>query len=304
MNPFRRWLQNRARRAGKAADRAEEQGRRHQWFLLAGWRDQTERCHPQAQTLQRIFPPDEVFWADPFAWSQHGRYYVFVEEFVFATGRAHISVIELDSHLQPVGAPVPVVVEPRHLSYPFLFEFDGQLYMVPETSGTSSVDLYRCAEFPLRWQFVRTLIAGRALADATLFEHDGRWWLFCTAKQGKLRMNETLFAFHADSPLSDQWSAHPANPLVRDYSCARPAGRVFRDASGRLLRPSQDCVRRYGHALNLSEITTLTPRRFRERRVWRMSGEEAGGWRGLHHMDWHDGLLVMDALRLLPGDAA
>jgi len=304
VNPLRRWLQNRARRAGKAADRAEEQGRRHQWFLLAGWRDQAECCQPQPQTLQPIFPPDDVFWADPFAWSREGRHFIFVEEFVHATGRAHISVIELGSQLKPVGPAVPVIVEPRHFSYPFLFEFDGQLYMVPETAETKRVDLYRCAEFPHRWQFVKTLIVGQTLADATLFEHGGRWWLFCTAKQGKLRMNETLFAFHADSPLSERWSAHAGNPLVRDYSCARPAGRIIRDAGGRLLRPSQDCVRRYGHALNLSEITELTTRRFRERLVWRMSGEEAGGWRGLHHLDWHNGLLVMDALRLLPGDGA
>jgi len=63
------------------------------------------------------------------------------------------------------------------------------------------------------------------------------------------------------------------------------------------LRPSQDCVRHYGDGLNVSEITLLTPDEYQERRLWHRSGEEAGGWHGMHHMDWHQGLMVMDAQR-------
>jgi hypothetical protein len=62
-------------------------------------------------------------------------------------------------------------------------------------------------------------------------------------------------------------------------------------------------VRRYGHGVNLGEILELSPRRYRERPLWRRSGPEAGGWRALHHLDWHQGVIAMDAQRLIPVSA-
>jgi hypothetical protein len=137
------------------------------------------------------------------------------------------------------------------------------------------------------------------LVDANLFEHDRRWWLLGAAAGKGWRINEALLAFYADHPLSRRWTPHTANPIVRDFEAGRPGGRVFRDDAGRLLRPAQDCVRRYGFGLGINEVTRLSPGAFAEHRVWYASGESAGGWRGMHHMDWHAGILAMDAQRLL-----
>ena len=300
MTPLRRLRQRLARELRKRADRREEQAHRPQWLLLVGLRGAGSRCRPDPGGLAPILPPEDRFWADPFAWSQGGRHYIFCEEYPFDTRRGRISVLTLDPDLSPQGPAVPVIDEPRHLSYPFLFEHQGTLYMVPESARSRRVDLYRCAEFPHRWVFERSLMTGIEAADATLVEHQGRWWLFCAARQGKVRINESLFAFHAASPLSDRWTPHPRNPLVLDYGGGRPAGRIFRDGSGSLIRPAQDCVPRYGYGLVLSRIETLTTERYAERPIWRINGESAGGWRALHHLDWHAGLLVMDAQRLIP----
>lgn len=300
MNPLRRLRQRLARQIRKRLDRREERGFEPQWLLLAGLRDARSQCAPDPASLTPIAPPADRFWADPFAWSQGDRHYVFCEEYPYATRRGRISVLELGPDLTPTGPAVPVIDEPRHLSYPFLFEHQGVLYMVPESARSQRVDLYRCADFPHRWVFERSLMTGIEAADATLFEHDGRWWLFCAARQGKVRISESLFAFHADSPLADRWTPHPCNPLVRDYSGGRPGGRVFRDTNGNLIRPAQDCVPRYGYGLVLNRIETLTPGRYAERAIWRTNGEAAGGWRALHHLDWNHGLLVMDAQRLIP----
>lgn len=269
-----------------------------QWLLLAGFCAADELPAPPVERLQPIHPPEDAFWADPFAWQRDGRFYVFFEEFPYATRRGRIGVIELDGRLKPAGAARPVLEQPWHLSYPYLFEYEGGLYMLPEQKQTRRVDIYRCVEFPNRWEKAQTLISGMRLVDANLFEHEGRWWLLCAAKlkwRG-LRYDETLFAFYADSPLSGRWTPHPANPLVRDFGRARPGGRILRDAQGRLLRPSQDCRRRYGDGLNLSEILELSPAAYGERLLWRKSGEDFG-WGGMHHLDWHQGLLVMDAQR-------
>lgn len=299
MNPFRRLYQTSVRGIQKRRDAQDERTHWPQWFLLAGERGRDDWCAPNPAGLTPLHPPADRFWADPFAWSEGGRRFIFLEEYPFQTERGRISVLELGADLSPIGPAEPVIDEDRHLSYPFLFSFAGGLYMVPESAASRRVDLYRCHSFPFGWTRVGTLLDGMRAADATLFEHQGRWWLFCSARQGKARINDSLFAFHADSPLSDRWTAHAGNPLVRDYARGRPGGRVFVDGQGRLLRPAQDSVPRYGYGLGLYEIVELTPERFSERPVWHVTGAASGGWRGLHHLDWHEGLMVMDAQRLV-----
>jgi hypothetical protein len=288
-----RW---KARRAEKARARHELR----QWFLLAGFSDEKDIVSPRPERLNAIYPPSDRFWADPFACRRGGRNFVFLEEYPYLARRGHISVLELDDRARPVGETRPVIQESCHLSYPCLFEFAGDLYMIPEKKAQRRVDLYRCVAFPDRWEIVRTWFSGIRMVDCTVFEHEGCWWLFCAVKRDGLRYDETLMAYHTDNPLTGDWAPHPLNPLVRDFGRGRPAGRVQRLADGRLLRPSQDCLRHYGDGLNINAIELLTTDEYREQRLWHKTGEEAGGWAGLHHLDWHQGLLVMDALRILP----
>src|SRR5262249_60302440 len=99
----------------------------------------------------RLAPPAARAGADPFAVERNGRHYVFFEELPYASGKAHISMIEIG----PGGrrsAPVRVLERDYHLSYPFLLEHDGSLYMIPESAQNRSVELYRCIDFPLRWR--------------------------------------------------------------------------------------------------------------------------------------------------------
>ena len=304
LNPFShvfRQLQQRWVRAlWKRRDARGERTAWPQWFLLAGLRAREAWCTPDPAGLTRLYPPADCFWADPFAWSEAGRRFVFVEEYPFHTSRGRISVLELGGDLAPLGPAVPVLEEDRHLSYPYLFSFDGDLYMVPESAASRRVDIYRCTSFPERWRLVGTLLDGIQAADATLFEHEGRWWLLCSARLGKARFNDSLFAFFADSPLSDRWTPHVGNPVLRDFDGARPGGRAFVDRRGRLLRPAQVSVPRYGYGLAIKEILELTPGHFRERRIWHGTGQASGGWYAMHHLDWHQGLMVMDAQRLMP----
>lgn len=300
LKPFRQLQQRLVRALWKRGDARAERRAWPQWFLLAGLRAREAWCTPDPAGLIRLYPPADCFWADPFAWSEAGRRFVFVEEYPFHTRRGRISVLELGGDLAPLGPAVPVLDEDRHLSYPYLFRFDGDLYMVPESAASRRVDLYRCTSFPERWRLVGTLLDGIQAADATLFEHEGRWWLLCSARLGKARFNDSLFAFHADSPLSDRWTPHAGNPVLRDFDGARPGGRAFVDPLGRLLRPAQVSVPRYGYGLAIKEVLELTPEHFRERRIWHATGPSSGGWYAMHHLDWHQGLMVMDAQRLIP----
>lgn len=301
MSWWQLWKQTQQRRLGRKRDKKEEQGFIQQWFLLAAQTPLESCLQPTPAQMTPIYPPNNTFWADPFIWSHNNKHYIFFEDFPFATWRGHISVISLDANLQPEGEAIPVLQEPYHLSYPFLFEYEGNLYMIPEKTEVNRIDLYRCVEFPHRWEFVHTLMDGIKAADSTLLEHDGKWWLLCAAKQGRVRINESLFVFMADSPLSQKWQAHPRNPVLRDLAKGRPAGRIFQ-AYGSLWRPSQDCVRRYGYGLNLNKIESLTPCLYQESNHYYVNSNWEIGVRANHHLDWHKGLMVMDAQRLLAKD--
>ena len=64
-----------------------------------------------------------------------------------------------------------------HLSYPFIFTVDNELYMCPETGEIREIRLYKCTEFPLRWSFHKTLIKDVSAVDSNIFLFKDRWWL-------------------------------------------------------------------------------------------------------------------------------
>ena len=277
----------------------EEQGQVRQWFLLAGRADKRERVNPKPAKLNKLLPPKDRIWADPFLWKRGDDFFIFCEEWIYSRPHGHISVMQLARDGSAVTSPTPVLMAKHHLSYPFLFEYEGELHMLPEAGANGSLDVYRCVEFPLRWHKRATLMRDLRYADATLFEHQNKWWLFLTLKCGLFALSRDLFVFSADSPLTEQWTSHPDNPVVRGFSRARPAGPIF-GLEGKLYRPSQDCLIRYGHSLRINEIARLDARHYEEQLVAQVRPDWEAGIRAVHHLDWREGMMVLDTQRLLP----
>ena len=90
--------------------------------------------------------PGHRFFADPFAIFWQGRHFVFFEDLDHRIGKGIISFTEI---VDGVPGPVtPVLEEPWHLSYPFLFERNGEVFMIPESSACRDVAVYRAVKFP------------------------------------------------------------------------------------------------------------------------------------------------------------
>jgi hypothetical protein len=232
-----------------------------------GWRfvDGADVVDLQAHPASgwRNLPDDgRRFYADPFPIETNGHTYLFVEDFEHGRGRGVISAVEFDER-GPVGTPRPVLETSFHLSYPFVFAHKGEMWMVPESSATEAIDLYRGAPFPDRWIKEGTLVAGLVASDATLFEHAGRWWMFATVRDDGGAHSDALYIWSA-CELLGPWVPHRRNPVLIDIASARPAGRVIR-RGGRLIRPFQDCRQGYGTALGLAEITRLDDDGFAQR---------------------------------------
>ena len=243
---------------------------RDTWYLLfdLGHGGNLAFCN-----FKKILPPKDRFWADPHVIHSGNRYYVFIEEYIHDVKRGHISVIEIDEN-GSFTPPVPVLRAPYHLSYPFVFEYDGRYYMVPESAENRTVDLYECIGFPNEWVFKRTLMRNVKALDTTLLYRRGKWWLFSAIAEHEAAFPQVeLFLFSSDTLFTEEWKPHPLNPIVSDIKRARPAGRIF-ERDGRLYRPSQDCSRAYGYGFDLNEILDLSTtdyveqQRFSARPYW------------------------------------
>jgi hypothetical protein len=193
------------------------------------------------------------FYADPFPFEWQGRSYIFVEDYPHATKKAVISVVEFGEDGAP-QTPKLVLEEPFHLSYPQVIAWNGEVWMLPEGSASGRLTLYRASEFPYRWVAEATLLEGE-ISDATLLEHEGRWWLFATTRDGFGSTSDTMAVFWAPAP-TGPWTPHPKNPILIDRRMARPGGAFVR-VGGKLLLPVQDGTRGYGGGLGLSELLEL-----------------------------------------------
>jgi hypothetical protein len=169
------------------------------------------------------------------------------------------------------------------------------MYMVPSSERNRTVDLYRAREYPDEWEKVATLLDGHTAFDPTILHHDGRFWMWtCIAPHASETWDE-LFVLHSDS-LTSGWTWHPLNPVVSDARRARPAGPLFLH-EGRLIRPSQSSVPRYGSRLVFNEIEILTPEAYRERPVAVVEPPTGTRAMGIHTYGTTPNCEVFDAVR-------
>lgn len=218
------------------------------------------------------------YFADPFGISDGNEITILAEEYPKASRRGRISSFTVRDDVVTRG-PEVVLSLGGHLSYPFLFQYEGETYCIPECSELGEVALYRATGFPRAWNKVKTLIHGVPLLDPTIFKYDGRWWMFaCGIELGGCT---NLYIWHAIDPLSD-WIPHCGNPVKSDVGTSRPAGTPFFH-DGQLYRPAQDCSVTYGGGVVLNHITRLSEHEFEEEVVTRLKPENPGLFaEGLH----------------------
>jgi hypothetical protein len=225
------------------------------------------------------------FVADPFMVKVDGLWHMFFEVLNNEPNRGEIgratSCDGLTWHYERI-----VLQEPFHLSYPYVFQRSDDFYMIPETLGANAVRLYRAESFPDKWILVKDLIPGQH-ADPSIFEHDGKWWLYTCPTPHK---HDTLNLYFAADPAST-WTEHPSSPIISDdKTVARPGGRVL-DYDGRLLRFTQDCLPTYGRQVRAFEITELTASTYKEHEVKEspVLTPDGSSWNasGMHHVDAH-----------------
>ncbi|MFL6245895.1 MAG: hypothetical protein ACJ74H_07720 [Thermoanaerobaculia bacterium] len=270
-----------------AAQKLRDIAMHEQWMVAFSFDSHDPRA------FHRIEPPKDRLWADPFVIQDGDRAWIFVEEMRFVEGRGVLAVIEArrDGTWSP---PVRILERPYHLSYPCVFRWNGAFYMVPETGGSRSVQLFRASDFPYRWEQVSELLRDIDAVDATPFEHEGRWWMYLTTPSTPNVYDE--LSLHTAATPEGPWTPHRLNPVLSDLAGGRCAGRPF-ERHGTLVRAAQDSAKRYGHSMELREIVTLTDDAWEERVTARILPNWTRGLVGTHTLNVDGEVTVIDGAR-------
>jgi hypothetical protein len=227
---------------------------------------------------------DAIFVADPFLVTSDNAFYIFFEAMDRKSNRAAIAYAFSDDLKNWLYGKI-VVKEDFHLSFPYVFHYDSEFYMIPESSDAWSVRLYKSIRFPDKWKYIGNLISGYQYKDPIVFFHNGMWWMFVSA--GKNNIMNLYFS----RELLGRWCQHPMNPIIKfDKKRARAAGRVF-CFNGKLYRVAQDNSVKYGRQVWAYEIVELDETTYKERPIDTKPivgpGDEEWNRAGMHTVDVH-----------------
>jgi hypothetical protein len=262
-----------------------------QWILLI---KKSSKMAVNMGAFQRLLPPKDRFWADPFIIEEQNKYYLFIEESPYSTHKGHLSVMTLEDD-NTWSKPTTILETNYHLSYPNVFKIKDEYFMIPESGANKTIDLYRCTEFPYKWEFCKALISNLTAYDATIVEHNDQWWLFCTVvEHEEMSSCDELHIFYSDNFDSSNWSAHQANPVVSNVSLARPAGNIIKK-QGRLFRAAQNCSNRYGYGFSFMEIITLNTSSYKEQVITSVEPCWKKDVLSTHTYNYTNGISVSDA---------
>jgi hypothetical protein len=239
-----------------------------------------------------------AFVADPFMVRIADDWLMFFEVFNQKRHQGEIAVARSQDgyhwHYQQI-----VLAEDFHLSYPYVFEFESNWYMIPESCEANSIRLYRAKKFPDTWEFVKEILVGSRFVDASILHFDDLWWLFVGVEPTAGSACSLTKLYYADSLLGE-WIEHPLSPIVRDsLEISRPAGRIRQigdcQRQGKAQRPirfAQDCTKTYGHNVTAIQIELLTKSAYAETKIHADGtylfelGTMSCNSIGMHHIDF------------------
>jgi hypothetical protein len=236
--------------------------------------------------------PKGHYLADPFVIEKNGSVFCFVEDFDESAGRGKITVFSLGSKPTFVGTALE---EDFHLSYPYIFEYDGALYMCPESSAAREIRIYKCLQFPLNWKLEKVIMKNISAVDTMLLEKDGRWWMLTNVNPAGWDDDFPLelCIFSAHSPLAESWVPHPLNPICID-PCERNGGFVKEGLNFFRVAQSQGFGMLYGKRTSVNQIVELGDSKYVEKSLCTIEPSFGKAIVGTHHFNATGEIIVFD----------
>lgn len=206
---------------------------KNKWFIAIKYRSDDLF---DLKNLHIVQSPPNHYYADPFLVEHLGRTWLFFEDYDYKKGV--ISVAEIEG--LTVKNPTVIIQERFHLSFPSVFEDNGQFYMTPESRQSKRIFLYIATAFPYKWKKVNLIAKGK-FDDPIIKKCDQYYELYTTEGGDNLRI------FRAKS-LMGKWELVKSSH--KQYS--RSAGHFIQN-----IRPAQDLSKTYGGAIKFCDGNTV-----------------------------------------------
>lgn len=233
------------------------------------------------------------FFADPFIFKlDSDEYAILYEELDYNKQYGYISQFTLNNKNEVISKKIQLDTK-SHLSYPFIFFENGNMYVFPESSATGKLSCYQynCNSHSLTF---KKDILDLPVLDSTILKHENKYWLFCTMRGED--SNKKLYIYYSED-LFGPYIAHARNPVKNSLIGSRPAGNFIK-MDGNLYRPAQNSDKYYGASIVINKILRLSELEFVEEYFMNITPNRNDYFNfGIHTINHFDNKLVIDGLR-------
>lgn len=180
------------------------------------------------------------YWvADPFLFEYRGETYIFAELYDYIHCRGSIGYCKWNG--KKFGKWKQIILESYHLSYPYIFEKDGNIFIMPESGADKSLYLYHAINFPDQWKKEKILRENVTYGDTTLFMWEDHEYALTYDVKNENKYELVLL------DMEDSKNDYTLEN-IKNINMCRPAGKVMKIKEEHM-RPAQKCVNDYGEGL-------------------------------------------------------
>ena len=230
------------------------------------------------------------WFADPFILDvTKSEIWVLVEEWYDPINRGRISKLVIDKHTFQLIDIIVLLELDSHLSFPAIRRKDGEVYVYPENSVTNQLKEYKYNKDKEQLEF-SSVIADEPLTDAIQTELFGDRLLFSTKLPDANGKHLGIYKWNEDKKKYSLRKEHHYSDNL-----SRSAGDLFQYAN-KTYRPSQVCIKSYGDAVSIQEVTYNQSDGWTFNEIRRIYSPHPDLDLGFHTFNTYKNIIVVDAV--------
>ena len=228
------------------------------------------------------------WFADPFIFDvTEDEIIVLVEEWYDPIQRGRISKLVVDRSTFELRHLKVMIDEGSHLSFPAIERKENDIYIYPERAGTH-LEGYKYIETDDRFEKIG-VVSDLPLTDSVITDLFGQRLLFSTKMPDA--NGKELGVYYWDDAIKKY--------VLKEYchfedNIARMAGNFFL-CNGKIYRPAQVCIRSYGDAVSIQEVT-YKDQKWEYKELRRLYSPNPNLDLGFHTFNTYKDIIVVDAL--------
>lgn len=243
-----------------------------------------------------VHPYKDRFFADPFIVDMTTDVIkVLVEELFYHDGRGRITLLMVDRKTFRLVYRKVLLDLPTHLSFPFIYRTETEIYVIPENSQSGGLHAYHWDGNAETLTWISTLVEQPLIDSVIVRDNNGKYLLFGSLPGKQEHAN--LFVWQSGEPLRGYERVSSVPVIDNRPDCARRGGGFF-TVDGTLYAAVQSCAYSYGEALRICKVNRLSANYLEEEEVGVLRPDKRYP-SGLHTFNLYKGLCVVDGLTYL-----